>query len=217
MTTRAGGTQSKPPRRSRFTRRPAEGASEGQARRSYPGALVVTAITAFIALLSGGLGLMFDAFPSLRPDPRTELGSTASVVALDRYVTVRDYLARRYPDPDDYRRMLRREISRAHGSAGLAIHGELAYVRVTIHGFKRRRVLVAWSLYDARKQSRVNAARTEARWTGEAPTDQFIDELWVQPAFDAQRRYFLRVEIRSADGVLLALADSRPFAGLSHP
>ena len=41
--------------------------------RQWPSKLTVAAVAGVIGLLSGGLGLVFDAFPTLRPDPRTDL------------------------------------------------------------------------------------------------------------------------------------------------
>jgi hypothetical protein len=184
-------------------------------RTHWPGALVVTAATAVLALASGVTGLVFDLWPSLRPDPRTQLGSEAAVVAIDRYVTRDEYLRRRFPGAAAYRRARRREVERAQGQVGgMGIAGELAYVSVTVHGFKGRRVNVSYSIYDARRQVRRTPAHTEARWTGDAPNDQFMDEIWLEPVFGGRERYFVRVEVRGPNGVLLTLADSRPFAGL---
>lgn len=159
--------------------------------------------------------MVFDLWPELRPDPRSELGSDASVVAVERNVTRDEYLRRRYPSPSDYQRRRREEIAQAQGQvAGLRIHGELAYVRVKLHGYKGSRVVVRWSIYDARRQTRITQAKSESRWTGDAPTDRFIDEIWLEPAFGSHRRYFVRIEVREPHGVLLAMADSEPFTGL---
>jgi hypothetical protein len=138
--------------------------------RRLPFAIVVTAATALLALASGALGLYFDLWPERRPDPRTELGSDAAVLAIERDVSRGEYLRRLYPSPRDYRRRRQQEIALAKGQvAGLRVRGELAYVRVTLRGFKGNRVLVQWSIYDARQKVRITQARTEARFTGDAP------------------------------------------------
>jgi hypothetical protein len=196
---------------------PAEAAEpagpSGEAKRR-PRTLTIAAVTAAVALATSLLGLVFDLWPALRPDPRTEVGADTSVLAVDRYVSRGEYLRRRFVAPADYARARRAEITAAGGAGGLKIHGELAYVRVDLHGFKGRRVLMLYSIYDARAHSRIGEAKIESRWTGDAPDDRFIAEVWLQPVTALKRRYFVRVEVRDPHGVLLSVADSAPFAGL---
>jgi hypothetical protein len=176
----------------------------------------LTALTAVIALLSGGIGLVFDVWPGLRPDPHTDRSAEATILAVDRYVSRDDYLRRRYLDVSAFQHARARERALAGGdSAGLGIRGELLYVQVVLHGFKGDRVLLARSVYDNAGKQRVLPARTEAIWTGNAPTDQWIAEVWLEPIVGPHRRFFARVEIRDSHGVLLALADSAAFRGLS--
>jgi hypothetical protein len=52
-------------------------------------------LTALLALASGALALFFQLRPDLLPDPRTQLGATASVFAIDNNVTLKSFLARR--------------------------------------------------------------------------------------------------------------------------
>ena len=58
-----------------------------RSRRRFSKALTLTALTAVIALLSGGIGLVFDLWPGLRPDPHTDRSSEAKILAVDRYVS----------------------------------------------------------------------------------------------------------------------------------
>lgn len=185
-------------------------------RRRFSTALTVTALTAGVALLSGGIGLVFDLWPGLRPDPHTERSSSERIVAVDRYVSRLDYLRRRYPDPRAFQRAKAHELSLAAGqSAGLKIKGELVYIQVAIHGFKGGHVTLQRSVYDEVSRQRVVPARTESLWTGAAPSDQWIAEMWLGPVVGPRRKFFVRAEIRDDQGVLLAIADSRPFSGLS--
>lgn len=189
-------------------------ASEPGAKRTRPRALTIAAVTAVVALATSALGLVFDLWPSLRPDPRTEVGADTGVLAVDRYVSRDEFLRRRFVAQADYVRARRAEIAAAGGAGGLRLRGELAYVRVDLHGFKGRRVLLLYSIYDARSRSRVRPAKAESRWTGDAPDDRFIAELWLRPVTGVKRRYLVRVELRDPSGTLLSVADSAPFAGL---
>jgi hypothetical protein len=181
-----------------------------------PTKLTVATVAGVIGLLSGGLGLVFDAFPTLRPDPRTDLGSDAAVLSVDRYVSNEDYLRRRYPDPKDYAAARRQVVSFAGGAGGLAIRGEVVYTRISLRGLTGRNVLLQLAIYDARRNVRTAPAKSVEHWTGDAPTDSFISEAWLAPVLGEHRQFFVRAEVRDAHGVLLALADSRPFLGLSE-
>lgn len=185
-----------------------------RARRLTKGAVV--GATALAALVAALIGLAFDVWPSLRPDPRTQLGASVRVLALDRKVTLNEHMRRTSASEADYRRR-HAEYVRDNGSAaGLAFEGELVYAQLAVRGFKGRHVTVDWSVYDARSKVRVIAPRERAQRTTlaslDAPTDEFIALLWIR-AVKAPRRYFVRVEVNSGR-TLLAMADSRPFAGL---
>jgi hypothetical protein len=196
---------------------PAEPAQVPQARRwRLPKALTLTALTAVIALLSGGIGLVFDLRPGLRPDPRTERSSDAKILAVDRYVSRLEYLRRRHLQASAFVQAQARERALAGGqSAGLRIKGELLYVQVALHGFKGDHVMLARSVYDIASKRRIFPARTQSMWSGDAPTDQWIAEVWLEPVVGPHRRFFARIEIRDDDGVLLAMTDSAPFRGLN--
>ena len=181
----------------------------------WPKALTVTALTAALALISGAIGLVFDLWPQLRPDPRTQRSSTERIVAVDRYVSRLDYLHRRYPDPKAFRSARAHELALAAGqTAGLRIEGELVYVEVALHGFKGSRVTLERSVYDNANRERTIPAQRESLWTGDAPSDQWIAEMWLAPVIGPKRKFFVRAEIRDDRGVLLAMADSAPFRGL---
>ena len=62
-------------------------------RRAF--AMSGTMLTALIALASAGLALFFQLRPDLTPDPRTHLGASASIFAVDDGVTLGSFLERR--------------------------------------------------------------------------------------------------------------------------
>ncbi len=179
---------------------------------------VVVATTAGVALLAALLGLAFDLWPTLRPDPRTELSADVRVLAIERKVSLDEFMRRTSGSQAAYRRQRAAYVRENGSAAGLAFHGELAYVQLAVRGFKGRDVTVKWSVYDARSKTRVRAApeseRLRALASLDAPSDQFVAELWIEPVYAG--RYFVRIEVR--DGrTLLAIADSTPFTGLRRP
>jgi hypothetical protein len=181
------------------------------------GSVAVALITAAVALVSSVVALTFELWPSLRPDPRSELGATASVLAVERNVTLGEWMQRVSRTDADLRRRRKSYIASGGSRGGLLIPGQLAYVRTSVRGFKRRDVTLRWSIYDARTQER----RREDSWDRAnrsglalgAPRDESVAEIWL-PAVVGARKYFVRIEVRDGDGALLAIADSEPFRGL---
>jgi hypothetical protein len=182
-----------------------------------------TAVTALVALLASVTALTFDLWPGLKPDPREKFRADVAVFAVDRGVTLDEYLRRTTFSQPDYRRA-REEQTRAAGlpagsqsNAGLlTLSGEVAYVASTVEGFKRRSVTLRWSLYNGRTHSRlrgpsfsgVPAAELEL----EAPTDRTVQEIWLPPV-PGRGPYFVRVALYDQRDVLLAVADSKTFMG----
>ena len=194
---------------------------ETRPRRRFPApGGVVAGLTALVALVVALAGLVFDFVPSLRPDPRTQSGADLAVVAVERNVTLGEWMRRTSASPEAYARRRAAYMREGGSAAGLRLPGELAYVDVAVRGFKRRGVVLSWALYDARTQERTGAEGSTAHQATQvrlgAPTDEFVAELWIEPRFDA-RRYFVRTEAREPDGTLLAVADSEPFRGLELP
>jgi len=174
--------------------------------------------TAVAALVAALVGLAFDLWPTLRPDPRTQLGADVRVRAIERNVSLGEFMRRKLGSEGAYRRWRARFV-RENGAAGLAFQGEMVYVWLSVRGYKGRDVTLNWSVYDARTKARVRApVETERRQSLaslEAPTDEFVAEQWIEPVY-APSRYFVRIEIRDG-ATLLAIADSEPFEGLRPP
>ena len=196
-----------------------EGAGRStETSRRRLGAVGVAVITSAVALGSSVVALTFELWPSLRPDPRSDVGATASVLAVERNVTLGEWMRRVSQTHDDLLRRRKEYIESGGSQGGLLIPGQLAYVRTSVRGFKRRDVTVRWSIYDARTQERGqedswDRANRSGLALG-APRDESVSEIWLQPVVGARRQYFVRIEIRDEDGVLLTIADSKPFRGL---
>ena len=126
-------------------------------------------LTALIALASGGLALFFNVRPDLTPDPRTHLGASASIFAVDDGVTLGNFLERRRAivSEEQYAKEKQAYIRQASAGAGggdgstvLTLPGEDIFVNATVQGFKSRSVAMLASMYDADKRTRVPSSAT---------------------------------------------------------
>jgi hypothetical protein len=193
-----------------------------QARR--PTKLAYSAITAGIALVAAASGQVFQFFPGLRPDPRERTGADLAVFAVEPAVTVDDWLQRTSGFPEDLRRRRDEYIRRSAGtlkitSADRATYldrrGYVLYVRMTVEGFKRRDVVMRWSMYDNATRRRIHEItfKEAGRMGLDAPTDRSVVELWAPPA-PGHDKVFLRIALASNnDGTMLAVTDSPAFSG----
>ena len=120
-------------------------------------------LTALVALVSGGLALFFQLRPDLTPDPRTHLGASASIFAVDDGVTLGSFLERRRAivSEEEYAKEKQayirqaRPARRRRRSSVLTLPGEDVFVNATIEGFKSRSVAMLASMYDADRRTRV--------------------------------------------------------------
>jgi hypothetical protein len=188
-------------------------------RRAF--AMSGTMLTALIALASGALALFFTVRPDLTPDPRTHLGASASIFAVDDGVTLGSFLERRRAivSEEEYateKQAYIRQASAAGGGDGssvLTLPGEDVFVNATIQGFKSRSVAMLASMYDADRRRRVRELSDVPVFQQrvEAPSDQSVVEFWLSAPPVNVKRYFVRVQVyHRGDGVLLGIADSRP-------
>jgi hypothetical protein len=178
-------------------------------------------LTAVVALVVSGTALTFDLWPALKPDPRETFRADVAVFAVDRGVTLDEYLHRTTFSSTDYRKV-RDEQLRAAGlkpssspTGLLTLSGEVVYVESTVEGFKRRSVTLRWSLYDAQTHVRLRGPSFSgvpaAEVDLEAPTDRTLQEIWLPPP-PGEGRYFVRVALYDERDVLLDVGDSAPFA-----
>ncbi len=176
---------------------------QGRRRRLGPG--VLTALTAALALASGVTALLFDLVPALKPDPRERLGAAVSIFDVEPRVSYGEWLRR----TDQWER-LRRE-----GRDAGRLPGKLVYVETRIEGFKRRSASLRWSVYRARTRIRLaspafrNQHAVDVRL--DAPTDRSLQEVWIPDLPSLRGPFFVRVELRDRNKVLLAVADSKRF------
>jgi hypothetical protein len=177
--------------------------------------LTLTAITALVALATAGVGLVFDLWPGLRPDPRSEFQADVRVLTVEPDVSYADFL-RRTLSGDDLQRAVREA-----NEEQIFLHdpGFLVYVETTLRGFKRRSTRLRSSVYDAETNRRFSVKDLTdvfgAVETGEAPSDRSVQRLWIQPLPDPASDYFVRIEVYTEDEeTLLAIGDSERFAGV---
>jgi hypothetical protein len=179
------------------------------------GTLAWTTIVAVVALGSSISALVFTLWPSLRPDPRDELGASVGVFAVDPNVSYRTYLERTTFEPGDLARRERAACGGTRANCGfLNLPGEQVYVETMVKGFKRRAVVLRLSLYKFPSRERVEGASAVevARQHLDAPTDSAVVPVWLLCPPERRGSYFVRVELyHRGDDLLLAVADSKPF------
>ena len=99
------------------------------------------------------------------------------------------------------------------GSSVLTLPGEDVWLNVTVEGFKSRAVALMASMYDATSHRRVPELNDVPVFQQheDSPSDKSVVEFWLPAPPVAVSKYYVRVEVyRRGDGVLLAVADSRP-------
>jgi hypothetical protein len=181
-------------------------------------------LTAVVALASGGLALLFQLRPDLLPDPRTHLGATAHVFAVDTGVPLSGYLKRRQAivSESEYQKELHLYVDRAGlGLTGadettvVTLPGEDVFVNLKVEGFKSRSIAMLASIYNLASGKRVPQVSDWSVFQEQlnSPSDQSVVEFWLPaPPVDVTK-FFVRVEVyHHGDGVLLAVADSTPIS-----
>jgi hypothetical protein len=198
----------------------------GATERGHGGRVlgIVTLTTAVIALVAATVGLLFDVRPELRPDPRDQIGGRISSFAVEPGVRYDDFLQRSSRDRTTYRRRRDAYLRAASADPGrttpteardlLSLRGTMHYVNTTVEGFKRRTVVLRWSLYSATTQRRIRAPGYEAVEAADvkldAPNDSSVAQVWTPPVF-ARSAIFARLELVTSEGYVLAIADSKPY------
>jgi hypothetical protein len=171
-------------------------------------AAVLTLIGALLAAVISGTSLTFELFPSLKPDPKAQVGADLAVLQLDKNVDYSDYKGRvgRHIDAD---------VRPDHP-------GNIFYLRAHLEGFKRESVRLKWFLYEENGQRRFGSQREageQSIFEPDAPINTQVVQIWVREPgrfvsgfwdADAGDDYFVRFELYSED-VLLAFKDSPKF------
>jgi hypothetical protein len=171
-------------------------------------------LTAIVALASGGIALIFQLRPDLTPDPRTNLGATANVFAVDSDVSLKSFLARRAAIVSPQELVSERaEYTKEAGGSVLTLPGEDVFVQLEVQGFKSRSIGLLASMYDARTRRRLRQLGDVPVFSERlnSPSDRSVVEFWLPAPPVTTRAYFVRVEVyHRGDGVLLGIADSKP-------
>ena len=173
---------------------------------------------ALLALASGAVALLFQLRPDLLPDPRSHLGATASVFAVDSDVSLEAFLQRRaaFVSAEELASERKEYLAEtgAHTSkdAGvLTLPGEDVFIRLNVEGFKSRSIGLVASMYDAKTGRRLRELDEVPVFSERlhSPSDRSVIEFWLPTPPVTTRTYFVRVEVfHHGDGVLLAIADS---------
>jgi hypothetical protein len=172
-------------------------------------------LTAVIALTSGALALFFQLRPDLTPDPRTHLGATATVFAVDSGVNLKAFLDRRRAivSPDELAAEQRSYTEQAGSDSILTLPGEDIFVELDVLGFKSRSIGLIASMYNAKTGRRLRELSDVPVFTERlnSPSDHSVVEFWMPAPPVTTQTYFVRVEVyHRGDGVLLGIADSKP-------
>jgi hypothetical protein len=165
-------------------------------------AAVVTLVGAVLAAAISGTALVFDIWPSLKPDPKERVGAELQSLARDINVSRGEYLGR---------------VGRvATGDENPKEIGNVYYIRAEIEGFKRSTLRLRWFTYNADNQTRLPRLRASDReepvFKPQAPLNAQIAQVWV-PTPSHEGKYFVRFELYSKN-VLLQIVDSKRFESL---
>jgi hypothetical protein len=175
-------------------------------------------MAALLALASAGIALLFQLRPDLLPDPRSHLGATASVFAVDSDVSLKTFLERRRPlvsveELASERKEYLHEtgLPTKDAASVLTLPGEDVFVRLDVEGFKSRSIGLLASMYDAKTGRRLRELDEVPVFSERlhSPSDRSVVEFWLPAPPVTTRTYFVRVEVfHRGDGALLAIADS---------
>lgn len=180
----------------------AEGASNAPPRQAWPQRVLglpqrvsVTALTALVALVAATVGLVFNLWPGLKPDPEVQLHATITPVGLETNVLYTDFLDRM-------------ERNSAHAPK---ISGDVVYVQLETDGLKGYESHLRWFLYK-RNNARLSKdfqPNDNVHLVSGTTSDRYVIPVWVKAPRD-RGTYFVRFELK-ARGVLLAIANSHSF------
>ena len=176
-------------------------------------------VLALLAIASGAIALLFQLRPDLLPDPRSHLGATASVFAVDSDVSLKTFLHRRaaFVSAEELAKERQEYLDQTHAATDedaasvLTLPGEDVFVRLNVEGFKSRSIGLLASMYDAKSGRRLRQLDEVPVFSESlhSPSDRSVVEFWLPAPPVTTRTYFVRVEVfHRGDGVLLAIADS---------
>lgn len=171
-----------------------------------------TLLTAILALVAGVVSLLFQLWPSWKPDPRERVGADLEVFAVEPEVKRIDWLR------EAYSKDLAAQTKRVFGELEPSrtereLKGTVVYVRAGVDGYKHRAIAIRARLYDADTQLRAptpfSPAYAETSSVAiDSPNRRSVQLLFV-PDLTDEPPAFVRVElIDSKSGAILAIDDS---------
>jgi hypothetical protein len=211
MATKPHGSQHRPPPDEDLTR-----PQQLEHQRRLPQWLSVAAASALISLAAGALGLVFVIRPNWRPDPGERQVARATIVDVERGVSIADYVNR-----------IGQEVPKVMGSyvgTGVGadsritrcLPGDVYYIQQNLEGFKDRATSIVKYTYDAKTRLRlrgtfptVSGGRPILDVKHSRTVDQSVVPVWVQWPF-RPGRFFVRFEIFHKKA-FLSLVDAPPF------
>lgn len=171
-------------------------------RRRWLNRITVTALVAVVALITGGVNLVYELWPNLRSDPGLQHSARIAVLAMDKNVTYGAYRFRPgatpnpKPEPDN------------------STDGNVFYIQMAMDGFKGKQAKLRWFTYDANNGDRLKSPFSSGHsFKAKAPTHRSISEEWVQLPKPSRhlKTYRIRFELYDSGDVLLAFADTQTF------
>lgn len=184
----------------------------------------LTVLAAILALVTGGVSLLFTLKPDLTPDPRTRLGATIRSVAVDRRVRREEFIKALAPGDERRQRELEDEavedyLAGQHVSPAqmrqareTKLHdeiGSIVYAQTEGQGLKNKTVDVYWWVYDAHGKRQYGGGSDTV--TLKAPSDSFIVPTFVYDLPPCTAKRFVRLELRDENGTLIAMSTTKPF------
>lgn len=191
-------------------------------------------VAALILLAGNALQLTWTLDPRRKPDPNERLRAAIQPVSAEPSVSLATYL-RRTTAPAGIERAIDerarlqagRELSHQEFVCAkerlLTIRGYMVYANVTVEGLKHRAVDLYTTLYSGTTHRRLSTYEGEAPLppqTLTSPTDSFVQTAFLEVPPRPNGRYYARFELRTHEkdevlGTLLAVADGKPFPGLT--
>lgn len=158
-------------------------------------------VAALLGFLTGGVALVFQLAPGLKPDPRDRVGADVAIFALEPSVTIGEWIERKFPAAG--------ALEDQHPDRQAP--GELLYVRTTVDGHKHRDVSLRFNVFSARTHRLIPPERIDAPPIStlnlSAPSERSVHVVWVPDLTLFAQDVFIRVELWDDKGIL-AVEDS---------
>lgn len=154
---------------------------------------------ATVAAIAGAIALAFSLWPSLSPDPGTNLSATIKVRSLEPGVRYDDYLQRTFD-----------RSATVDGAAS----GTLVSVQINVAGRKHSGLRLYQYLYHLSNRRRLPdqppSDAKDAGFEADTPSDQWIQPVWI--TYAGEENVFARIELYDGK-TMLAFVDTKNLDG----